>query len=224
MSRERGRPARRDARRNRERLLAAARAAFAEHGLGVSLDEIARRAGVGNATLYRHFPTREALIEAAFVDMVGTFQCIVEEALLQEDAWQGLVWCLERICELLAADRGLSDLLSMRFPEATTLTAATQRVYDTGDRLVRRAREQGVLRADFAPTDIVLIIWSISRLTAATKNVAPDLWRRQLGLILDGLRPEAAHPLPRPPLTREQLDLALFDLRDQTAPRTRGTS
>jgi hypothetical protein len=74
-----------------------------------------------------------------------------------------------------------------------------------------------VLRADFAPTDIFLTVWSISRLSAATRTVAPDLWRRQLGLVLDGLRAEGAHPLPQPPLTRSQLDHAMFDLGEQTA-------
>ncbi|GLW11247.1 TetR family transcriptional regulator [Microtetraspora sp. NBRC 13810] len=202
-----------DARRNRELLLAAARQIFAEHGLDASMDEIARSSGVGNATLYRRFPTREALIEEVFGDMVAAFQGIADRALEIEDPWRAVAWFMEEVFTLLARDRGLNDLMSTRFPGAPALEAAKRDYYETAAVLIGRAQEAGVLRADFAATDIVALIWSLSRGIAATATVAPDFWRRQLAFFLDGLRAEAARPLPRPPLTYEELDQAMLHLR-----------
>src|ERR1700737_4909484 len=109
---EMGRPLRRDAQRNRELLVAAAREVFAQRGVDVALDEIARRAGVSIGTLYNRFPTRAALVEAVFVDRLEAVVALGEEALLMADPWEGFVHCLQGICELQAADRGYNDVAS----------------------------------------------------------------------------------------------------------------
>ncbi|WP_243437759.1 helix-turn-helix domain-containing protein [Streptomyces sp. FH025] len=107
---------RRDAQRNRDLLLAAARDMFSRHGLDVPLDQIAKEAGVGNATLYRHFPTREALIAEVFADAGAGLAGAGEEALAAEDAWTGLERYFGRIFELVAADRGINDLVTQAIP------------------------------------------------------------------------------------------------------------
>src|SRR5687767_4321657 len=114
---------RRDAERNRRRLLDAARQVFAELGLEAPLEEIARRAGVGIATLYRRFPTRSALIEALFVEQAEEYVRASEAALAADDAWEGFARFVERICEMQAEDRGFTDVLTATFPAAPGLEA-----------------------------------------------------------------------------------------------------
>lgn len=194
-----------DARRNRERLVASARALFARKGVDVSVEEITQRAGVGMGTLYRHFPTKEDLLDAvledAFAELVGQ----AEQAVLEEDAWAGFTRFLERALELHAANRGLKDVLASRAHGRRRADAMRERMRPLVRRLVERAQEQGALRRDFAPEDLPLVFWTGDRVIEATGSVAPELWRRYLGLLLDGLRAGAATPLPASPLTRAQL-------------------
>jgi AcrR family transcriptional regulator len=107
-----------DARRNHERLLEAARDVFVEQGPGASLEEIARRAEVGIATLYRRFPTRDVLIAASFAPLMAAYAEAVDEALQAPDAWTGFARFLERVCAMQAADRGVRDVLTLTFPMA----------------------------------------------------------------------------------------------------------
>src|ERR1700679_1823592 len=105
---------RRDAEANRERILETARQLFAEQGLETSMDEVARRAGVGPATLYRRFPTKEAVLDAVLGDVLGQFIGFAEEALQNDDAFAGLEFLLEQATQLQSANRGLLDILSIR--------------------------------------------------------------------------------------------------------------
>jgi AcrR family transcriptional regulator len=197
-------PLRRDAQRNRDLLVAAARELFATRGLDVALDEIARTAGVSSGTLYNHFPDRNDLVDAVFADRAATVVRIAEHALSLADPWEGLVHFLERVCELQAADRGYNDLVSRRVPQAAP-TESHARGYELMQRIVARAREAGALREDCTLADMAFVTWGIARTVEATATVRPQAWRRHLALMLDGFRASAAHPLPEPPVRPDEL-------------------
>jgi AcrR family transcriptional regulator len=196
---------RQDAQRNRERILEAARETFREQGLDAPLEEIARRAGVGIATLYRRFPTRDALIEDVFVETIASFRDAAEEALRIDDAWTAFSTFIEQMCERQAENWGLKDLLCRRFPESKLMEDARKRSRVTVQRLLERAQAAGVVRDDVTPEDIEFVFWSNSRIIEATREVAPNAWRRNVGLMLDAFRAQNATPLPERPLTRGQL-------------------
>jgi AcrR family transcriptional regulator len=181
------RPLRRDAQRNRELLVAAAREVFGSQGLDASLEEIARQAGVAIGTLYNRFPTRVSLIEAAFVGSLEQSSKYAEQAAAFDDAWDGFAFFLERACEMQAADRGFTEVCSRDFPDAPVLTAAKTLGAATMAKVICRAQESGQLRADFRGADLAIVLNATAR--------AP-YWRRHLAFLLDGFRAEAAHPLP----------------------------
>jgi AcrR family transcriptional regulator len=196
---------RRDAQRNRERILASARTLLARDGLGASVEEITRQAGVGMGTLYRHFPTKEELIDAVLEDAFAELVRVAEQALVEADAWRGFTRFLEQTLELHAANRGLKDVLATRDHGGTRARAMRERLQPLLRRLIERAQAQGALRPDFTAEDVPLVFWTGGRVIEATATVAPDYWRRYLGVLLDGLRAGAATPLPAPPLTKAQL-------------------
>jgi AcrR family transcriptional regulator len=198
-------PLRSDARRNRERLVASARELFAREGIDVPVEEITHHAGVGMGTLYRHFPAKEDLVDAVLEDAFEGIVAAAKEAEAAEDAWEGLVGFLDRALAQHAANRGLKDMLADRPGGRKRLEAMRSRVDPILRRLVAQAQEEGTLRPDFAFEDLPVVFWTAFRVIERTASVAPDFWRRYLGLLLDGLRPGAASPLPVPPLTRTQL-------------------
>jgi AcrR family transcriptional regulator len=172
-----------DAERNRTALLAAAREIFGEHGLDASLDEIARRAGVGNATLYRRFPTRRDLIAEVFAGQMTEY---VELALHEPDPWAAFVGYLTRLFELQATDRGLSELLiSTSFDDDERLSALRVAAQRGASEVIVRAQQAGALRADFTRQDISILMRANAGVVQA--SLEPDAWKRQLVLLLDGL-------------------------------------
>ncbi|MFE4964994.1 TetR/AcrR family transcriptional regulator [Streptomyces sp. NPDC056660] len=187
---------RRDAELNRLRLIAAAREVFRERGLSATLDDVARHAGVGVGTAYRRFPNKEALIDAVFDDMLGRVEEATREGAEDPDAWRGLATSLERVAELHALDRGLREVLLGTDRTAPRGSEFGERIKGHVDRVVERAREQGVLRADAEPWDLVMIQQMLGAVT--DRSGEPELWRRYLRLLLDGLRarPEHTEPLP----------------------------
>ena len=193
-----------DARRNRAALVASARELFAREGVDVSVEEITHHAGLGMGTLYRHFPTKDELIDAVLEDAFAEMLRLAEDAVAAEDAWAGFAGFLERAFEVHTHNRGVKDLLA----SSQHADAMRRRIRPLLARMIERAQEQKTLRADFAPEDLPLLFWSAGRVIEATAKVAPDAWRRYLGLMLDGLRAEAATPLPEPPLTRAQVTRA----------------
>jgi AcrR family transcriptional regulator len=197
---------RRDARRNRERLVASARELFAREGVDVSVEEITHHAGVGMGTLYRHFPTKEELIDAVLEDSFAEVVELAERAATEDDAWAGFAGFLEQALARHAANRGLKDVVASSGHGRQRAQAIRTRIQPLLRQLVERAQEQGTLRSDFTPEDLPLVFWTASRVIEMTATVAPDHWRRYLGLVLDGLRAPAATPLPAPPLTPAQLD------------------
>jgi AcrR family transcriptional regulator len=188
-----------DAADNRRRILEAARAVFAERGIDAPLDEIARRAGVGNATLYRRFPTRDLLVAAVFEARVAEYADAATEALGALDPWAGFCQFAERAFAMQAADRGLSDVLTMTTRSTEQLEELRQRAYTDFAELVRRAQAAGDLRADFVPEDFILLVLANQGVLRGTGEAAPLAWQRFLALILDGCRAEGAHALPAPP-------------------------
>jgi AcrR family transcriptional regulator len=206
---------RRDAQRNHERLVAAARKVFAAQGVEASLEEIARRAGLGIATLYRHFPSREALVEAIFERRIGELVAVAEDAAAEPDGWSALNGLLERTLELQAGDRVLKDVLMRYPPRAGKLASAREELRGHYEQVLERAREQGTLRDDFTFSDLALLIWSFAPLIEATADISPEVWRRHLHWLLDGLRAGAATPLAEPPLAEDELLAAMHALRDE---------
>jgi AcrR family transcriptional regulator len=195
-----------DAQRNRARLLAAARELLATQGVDVSLREVARRAGVGVGTLYRHFPTREELVDAVLEDAFAEFLAATREAQEAKDAWTGLTGLIERVLLLHAHNRGLRDVVETRAHGRERSEAVRGQYAAAVAGLVERAQADGTLRADFAPQDVSLIFWAGDRVVQLGDQAAPEIWRRYLGFVFDGMRPAAATQLAHPPLTERQLE------------------
>jgi AcrR family transcriptional regulator len=196
---------RRDAELNRQRLIAAAHEVFRERGLSATLDDVARHAGVGVATAYRRFANKEELVDALFDDMIDRAAELAEEAATDPDAWRGLSSSLEKVCELQAFDRGLREVMLGTGPGLKRQGMVARRLKPAVDALVARAKEQGTLRPDAEPWDLPMIQLMVAAVTDQTGH--PDLWRRYLRLILDGLRtqPSPDNPLPAIPLGPERL-------------------
>jgi AcrR family transcriptional regulator len=190
-----------DAERNRRQLVDAARAVFAARGLDAPLDDIARRARVGNATLYRRFPRRRDLVGAVYVEPVREVVAAARSALDDPDPWRAFAGHLAYLCELQAGDRALAELLSARMSEVDELDDLRDIAFDHLTALIDRARAAGALRADVDHADVVLILMANAGLVERTAATAPDAWRRHLGYVLDGLRPAAQSATP--PLRRQ---------------------
>jgi AcrR family transcriptional regulator len=194
-----------DARRNRERIVAAALALFTTRGVDVSVRDIARQAEVGLGTMYRHFPSRDDLVDAALTEAFADCIVIGEEALEAESAWEGLVTFLERTLRLHAGNRGFIDVVETQERGRERSRALRARIRSQLAELIARAQAEGTLRPDFTPQDGTLIFWACDRTIELAGDVAPTAWRRQLAFILDGLRTERATPVDEPPLTERQL-------------------
>jgi AcrR family transcriptional regulator len=196
---------RRDAKRNRERIVASARTLFAERGIEVSVEEITRRAGVGMGTLYRHFPAKEDLADAVLEEAFEAYLGLAQRALAEEDAWTGFTTFLEQALAVHAGNRGLMDVVAMSVHGRSRAQAVRERIRPLLRQLVERAQAQGALRSDVTAEDVPAVFWAVGRVIEATENVAPDHWRRHLGIVLDGLRARSATSLHGPPLTQAQL-------------------
>jgi AcrR family transcriptional regulator len=184
-------PLRSDAARNRAAILVASRSLFGERGLDAPLDQIARMAGVGNATLYRHFPTRCALVAAVFAETLGDVVAAAREALAQPDPWVGFTSYVTFLCRLQATDRGLADLLTTTITGAADLEELRARAYVDFGCIVKRAKKSGGLRSDFQPEDLVLILMANAGLIHRTAATVPDAWSRLLRCTLAGLRAQS---------------------------------
>lgn len=178
------RPLRADAQRNRERLLAAAKAAFTERGADASLEEIARRAEVGVGTLYRHFPTRQALIEAVYVDEVEAL-CRSAADDLQADSWRALTVWFHRFVDYVATKKALAEeLMAAVGGSAPVFRACHDAIAAAGEPLLERAKADGVVRGDVDFPDVLRMVSGITMI----KNAEPADIRRVLTVALDGLR------------------------------------
>jgi AcrR family transcriptional regulator len=191
------RPMRADARRNREKVLAAARAVFSEQGRDAQMDDVARRAGVGVGTVYRHFPTKEALIEALMVEAFRSIADRAESALEIEDPWEAFTTVLWHGAEVMSADRAMSEVFASIPGVMESALPTIEGLTDTMATHIRRAQESGQLRADLVVDDIPMLMCGIGSATKKDHR-CPDAWRRHLAIVLDGLRAATASgPLPQ---------------------------
>jgi AcrR family transcriptional regulator len=177
-------PLRSDARDNRERILCSARALFAAEGLNVPMREVARHAGVGPATLYRRFPTKQLLVTEAFTDQMRACQAIIDEGLADPDPWRGFRLVIERICELHAHDRGFTEAFVSAFPGALDLAAARERALTSAAELARRAKEAGRLRSDFVLDDLILMLSAHRGIHATSTAMRVAASRRFAALVI----------------------------------------
>jgi AcrR family transcriptional regulator len=188
------RPLRKDAERNRQRILDAARELFAQEGLGVTLNDIAHYAGVGVGTVYRRFPEKSQLIEELFEQQVSELVGLMEEALEDPDPWRGLTGFLRRNLELQARDRAFREIIVGTPEAAARIDQIRARMFPLGAKLMQRAKDAGALRADFQASDIPMMFLMLTTLLDAAREVEPDLWRRYLEIFIQGLRAEPAPP------------------------------
>lgn len=217
---------RRDAQSNLERLLAAAAEVFATQGLNATLADVAKHARVGVGTVYRRFANKDDLIYEVYAEQIRTGEQLARAASTAPDVWDGFVRFFERSIQMLANDRGLRELTtggvtaSLGWSRGTPpdrLAALMQENHRTMgthlSKLVRRAKKAGVLRADFHATDMMVLSVGVQAAIALGGTERPDLYRRALGYILDGLRPArtGVTELPAPPLS----DADLFLMRQR---------
>jgi AcrR family transcriptional regulator len=196
-------PLRADAERNRERILATARQVFAERGLSASLEDIARRAGVGVGTLYRRFPSREDLIGAVFAEKMALYADAVDAALADSDPWRGFRGFIETVCALQAADIGFADLLTLTVPGTRRLQAERDRAHAGFVELIHRAKSAGRLRPDFVAEDLVMLLMANAGVLSATSDAAPETSRRFVAYMLDAFASsDRSSHLPKPPSPR----------------------
>jgi AcrR family transcriptional regulator len=179
-----------DAARNRERILAAAIELFAERGYEASTAEIAARAGVGEATLFRRFPTKEDLITAIVSMMLEEAAAVAASCLEEEDPWRGVERFLYEMADRASQDHGISDANKERCMASRALAGERRRVLDLTAQLVKRAQAAGVLRDDVAGQDLMFLMGAVASVSEVPfPGLREDLWKRYLGIVLDGLRP-----------------------------------
>ena len=205
---------RRDAAENRQRILHAAREAFALEGIDVSLIEIARRAGVGNATLHRNF-TKESLVEALYDEWRAKRHAAAVLALEDPDPWRGLETFMTDTLEDASRNRTLVDMFMIRLHHGATADNPLAR-------LMRRAQESGDLRRDASLEDLFLMFWGIGRTIGITGPDAPDQLHRQVAIALEGLRARPGQsPLPGDAVTKDGLERLIGDWAQATLVRRR---
>jgi AcrR family transcriptional regulator len=202
------RPLRKDAARNRALLVLAAREVFAERGLEASLDDIARHAGLGVGTAYRHFANKYELAEAIFTEAIDDIVALADLALTLDDPWDGIVGFLEGAAEAQTADRGLREVLMGLHPDQ--MEQVHDRLSGPLRGMVERAKKAGALRADVEVTDIGVVVMMLCTIADLTSDVAPGLWRRYLPMLLEGLRADGGVPAPAvPPVAEDVLREAM---------------
>ena len=209
------RPLRKDAARNRQLLIDAARAVFAERGLDATLDDVAHRAGLGVGTAYRHFANKYELAGAIFQQAVDEIVELAEASLQVADAWDGLVSFLERTLEAQTVNRGLREVL-MGVHDAEQDHQIHERLGTLITALVERAQHGGSVRQDANATDIGMIITMLCVVADIAGDADPDLWRRYLPILLAGLSPNGP-ALPVAALTDEAMREAMTSHKQRLA-------
>jgi len=200
------RPLRKDAARNRALLLDAAREVFAERGLEASLDDIARHAGLGVGTAYRHFSNKYELAQAIFAEAIDAVVELAERASSAADPWVGIVSFLQGTAEMQTADRGLREVL-MGVIDPEKMEQVHDRLSEPLRTMIERAKHAHQVRPDVEATDLGIVVLMLCTVADVTGDAAPDLWRRYLPMLLDGLR--SGSELPVPPVAEDVLRKAM---------------
>jgi AcrR family transcriptional regulator len=188
-----------DAVRNRQLLLRAAAEAFAEQGTEASIAEIAQRAGIGKGTVFRHFATKEDLIAAIMGEMIDRLAAAGLGLADAADPAAALLEFMTTGIGLLARDRALCEVVGRPSLQHPAVRAGIGRLCEVAETLTSRARRQGAIRPDITGPDIVLLLAGVHQTAAPLADAQPQLWRRYLGLVFDGIRAQAAQPLSHPP-------------------------
>jgi AcrR family transcriptional regulator len=209
------RPMRRDAARNRALLIDAAREVFAQRGFEASLDDVARHAGLGVGTAYRHFANKQELASALIEQAVDQIIEVADHALSFQDPWEGLVAFLEEAMAVQSSDRGLREVL-MGLHDPEQFEAIHQRLSALVTEILRRAQRAGVIRDDAEPSDIGFVMTMVGAVAEIGGEAAPQIWRRYLAMCLEGLKPGAAR-LGVPPLSEPAFRQALVDHKESLA-------
>jgi AcrR family transcriptional regulator len=184
-----------DARRNRERVLVAARKLFAQLGKDAQMEDIARAAKVGVGTVYRHFPTKDDLVEALADERFHRLEEKARQCLEVDDPWQGFSEFMSFSAQVQAADRALSEVMAER-PEMMRGVAAESGLWEPMSALVTRAQDEGAMRRDVVAEDVPTLICGIGRATQPAGVPSAINWERLLAIMLDGLRAPAQSKLP----------------------------
>lgn len=181
-----------DAVRNRSLLLAAAVEEFAENGVDAPVAAIARRAGLGKGTVFRHFPTKDDLVAAIVLDRVTRLTALATELSTAADAGAALL----EFMKFAAQQRQQLDLSFLSGDLGADVSSAQEQMTQAITALVDRARVEGALRPDVTGTDVMLLMCVPNDVVKHLPDARPELWERYLAILFDGLRPEGAHPLP----------------------------
>jgi AcrR family transcriptional regulator len=190
-------PLRADARRNREKVLAAGRAVFADQGVDAQMDDVARRADVGVGTVYRHFPTKDALLNALTDERFELIAAHARELLEHDDPWEALKQSLWFAAEQTAGDRAFAEIIATQRDAAPRSCPGQEDLVVTVGEMMRRCIQAGRMRPDVLIDDIGLVMCGIGS-ARGVPHPTPEAWRRHLGIVLDGLRAEAVSaPLHR---------------------------
>ena len=174
------------------------RSVFTERGLDATLNDVARAAGVGVGTVYRRFPDKESLIDALFRERIDNLVTVAEDACTAADPWQAVVSYLEYGAAAMAGDTGLRQLMMFGTYDRDQVCYARDRMRPVITRLVQRAQASGDLRGDFEATDVKMIAFMLASLAEYAAAVTPDVWRRYLAMLIDGLRPSRADGIRAP--------------------------
>lgn len=215
------RPMRKDAELNRQRLLDAASELFAQRGLKVTLHDIARRAGVGVGTAYRHFDNKQQVIDAVFDQRLDTVATLLREALDDPDPWNGFTTYVEKILDVQQRDRGLTEIINNPELGQERISAAQETITPLLEALVQRAKQQGTLRPEFDVSDLVLLQYALDALIERTGDIEPTLWRRYLTMFMEGVRTDHGplDQLPVGPLDSPRTEAAMTPARRGRSPR-----
>ena len=179
---------REDAERNRRRVLVGARELFAVKGIEATLNDLAQHIGLGVATVYRRFASKDKLIDALFEDALDEVARLAEAALQQDNSWEGFVWFVEQQCALTAVDRGLREMVYSNVYGRNRVERARERIVPLIAQVVERARVDGHLRPDIQPSDAFVLGLVAGTVNEWAGDVAPELWRRYVVLMLEGMR------------------------------------
>jgi AcrR family transcriptional regulator len=185
--------------RNRRLLLTAATEAFAECGVDVPMSEIAQRAGLAKGTVFRHFASKDDLLAAIMLQLLGRLTDLAARLLEADEAGAALREFMTAGVDALATDQAFCDVIGRPSLQHAEVRDAIGRLGDVVEELTARAKEQGSVRADVTGTDIMLLLGGIHQTAAPLLDTDPLLWRRYLELALDGLRDSGARTLPHPP-------------------------
>ena len=192
------RPPRTDAVRNRRLVLSAAAEAFAEQGTEVSIAEIAQRAGLGKGTVFRHFPTKDYLIAAIMEEIIDSLIARADVLSGAGDPAAALLEFMTAGVELLVQDRALCEVVGQPSLQQASVQAGINRLCQAVEALTDRARRRGAVRPDISGQDIVLLLAGIRQTAAPLAETRPELWRRYLALVFDGMQVRSAATLPQP--------------------------